>query len=56
VEDFIHPWVLTRTYNVVAKFVDDVFHVCPLPSFSFRRVIRETTASQYAWRPMGTQD
>jgi hypothetical protein len=41
---------------VVAKFVGDVLHVSPSPSLSFRRVIRETTASQYAWRPMGTQD
>jgi hypothetical protein len=41
---------------VVAKFADDVFHVSPLPFLSARRGIRETTASEYAWRPMGTQD
>jgi len=41
---------------VVAKFAGDVFHVSPFPSFSFRRGIRETTVSEYAWRPMGTQD
>jgi hypothetical protein len=34
----------------------DVFHVSPLPSSPFRHALGETTASRYAWRPMGTQD
>ena len=43
-------------YSVVAKFAGDVFHVSPFAFLRSRRGIREITASQYAWRPMGTQD
>ena len=43
-------------YTVVGKFAADVFHVLPSRLFRSRRGIRETTASLYAWRPMGTQD
>jgi hypothetical protein len=34
----------------------DVLHVSPFPFSLFARAIRVATVSEYAWRPMGTQD